>query len=66
MQYSFQFTSEQVNLILSGLGKLPAEVSFNMITLIQQEATKQEAAAEAAQEATVVADAEAGNSKKGS
>jgi len=46
MNYSFTFTMEQVNLILLGLGELPAKQSLNMIGYIQQEAAKQEQAAQ--------------------
>ena len=32
--YKFEFDENEVNLLLTGLGKLPAEMSYNMISKI--------------------------------
>ena len=37
----FEFDIEQVNVILSGLGELPAKVSMDLITSIHKQAEKQ-------------------------
>ena len=37
----FEFEVEQVNIILQGLGELPAKLSMNLITTIQTQAEKQ-------------------------
>ena len=37
----FDFDIEQVNVILSGLGELPAKVSMDLITSIHKQAEKQ-------------------------
>ena len=37
----FEFEVEQVNIILQGLGELPAKLSMNLITSIQKQAEKQ-------------------------
>ena len=34
--YKFEFTEKELNLILSGLGKLPADQSFHMINKIHR------------------------------
>jgi len=47
MNYGFTFTTEQVNLILLGLGELPAKQSLSLIQKIQIDATKQEQLAQA-------------------
>jgi hypothetical protein len=39
--FKFNFTENQVNLILSGLGKLPAELSLELILEIQKLAKQQ-------------------------
>lgn len=38
---NFTFTKDQTETILQGLGKLPAEVSLNLILNIQKEAMRQ-------------------------
>lgn len=42
MTYKFELTVEKINLILKGLGNLPAIESMNLILELQQEARKQE------------------------
>ena len=37
----FEFEVEQVNIILQGLGELPAKLSMGLITNIQKQAEKQ-------------------------
>ena len=37
----FEFEVEQVNIILQGLGELPAKHSMNIIARIQEDAAKQ-------------------------
>ncbi len=37
----FEFDVEQVNVILSGLGELPAKLSMDLITTIHKQAEKQ-------------------------
>ena len=37
----FEFDVDQVNVILSGLGELPAKVSMDLITSIHKQAEKQ-------------------------
>ena len=37
----FEFEVDQVNVILQGLGELPAKLSMNLITSIQKQAEKQ-------------------------
>ena len=37
----FEFEIDQVNVILQGLGELPAKLSMNLITSIQKQAEKQ-------------------------
>jgi hypothetical protein len=39
--FDFSFTEQEINLILSGLGKLPAEMSLKLILEIQKEASEQ-------------------------
>lgn len=39
--FTFTFTEQEINTILSGLGKLPAELSLNLILTIQKEAQDQ-------------------------
>jgi|LakMenEpi03Aug12_release.lakeMendotaPanAssembly.Ray.scaffolds.fasta_scaffold656499_3 hypothetical protein len=39
--FKFDFSEKQINLILSGLGKLPAEISFELILEIQKLAQNQ-------------------------
>ena len=39
--FEFNFTEQQVNLILGGLGKLPAEQSLELILEIQKKAGEQ-------------------------
>jgi hypothetical protein len=41
LNFDFTFTENQVNLILSGLGKLPAELSLELILNIQKKASEQ-------------------------
>jgi hypothetical protein len=41
LNFDFSFTEQEINLILSGLGKLPAEISLKLILEIQKEASKQ-------------------------
>lgn len=35
-KFKFEFTEQEVNLVLAGLGKLPAEVSLKLILEIQK------------------------------
>jgi len=37
----FEFEVDQVNIVLQGLGELPAKLSMNIITSIQKQAEKQ-------------------------
>jgi hypothetical protein len=37
----FEFEVDEVNIILQGLGELPAKLSMNLITSIQKQAEKQ-------------------------
>ena len=37
----FEFEVDQVNVILQGLGELPAKLSMNLISSIQKQAEKQ-------------------------
>jgi hypothetical protein len=39
--FEFNFNEQQVNLILNGLGKLPAEQSIELILEIKQKANEQ-------------------------
>ena len=39
--FEFNFSEQQVNLILNGLGKLPAEQSLELILEIQKKANEQ-------------------------
>ena len=39
--YSFEFTEQEANLILTALGELPAKASIGLITKLQVEAQKQ-------------------------
>lgn len=39
--FEFNFSEQQVNLILGGLGKLPAEQSLELILEIQKKANEQ-------------------------
>jgi hypothetical protein len=49
--YEFEFDENEVNLILAGLGKLPAELSYNMINRIHSTVSvKQEASADPGKE----------------
>lgn len=41
MKYNFELTEEQADLVVTGLGKLPAEQSMQVILLIQQQFLKQ-------------------------
>jgi len=41
MKYNLELTMEEVNTIVAGLGKLPAEQSFNLIIFLQNELEKQ-------------------------
>lgn len=41
MEFTFIVKEEEANLILKGLGKLPAEESMNLIIKINQDARKQ-------------------------
>jgi len=38
---NFKLTIEEVNLVLQGLGELPAKLSMNLITSIQNQAAPQ-------------------------
>ena len=44
--YKFELTEDQTNLILEGLGELPAKKSWWLIGTIRQQAQEQDAAAE--------------------
>ena len=37
----FEFEVDEVNIVLQGLGELPAKLSMNIITSIQKQAEKQ-------------------------
>lgn len=41
MMYKFEFTEKEANLILHGLGQLPAAQSFDLITKLKLEAERQ-------------------------
>ncbi len=41
MQFNFTFTEAEANLILQALGKLPAEMTMELILKLQTEAKKQ-------------------------
>lgn len=40
-KFKFEFTEQEVNLVLAGLGKLPAEASLKLILEVQKLATAQ-------------------------
>ena len=37
----FEFSVDEINIILQGLGELPAKLSMNIISRIQEDAAKQ-------------------------
>ena len=41
MELNFTLTLEEANVIMAGLGELPAKVSANLITKLQQQAAPQ-------------------------
>lgn len=41
MKIKLEFSVEEVNLIIQGLGEIPAKLSMNLIQRIQDEATEQ-------------------------
>jgi len=41
MEFEFKFSTEETNLIMQGLGKLPSEVSMDIIIKIQEEGQRQ-------------------------
>lgn len=41
MKIKLEFSVEEVNLILQGLGEIPAKLSMNLIQRIQDEASEQ-------------------------
>ena len=41
MVFKFEFTEQECNLLLKGLGELPAKESYQMIGKIQQESKEQ-------------------------
>ena len=47
--FTFEFTPEETNVLLSGLSELPAKTSFGLITKIQMQAQAQMQNAAAAQ-----------------
>ena len=57
----FEFTVEEVNVILAGLGKAPAEVSMYGIQLIQQQASPQVEAIKIAEAKELAKKGEAAN-----
>ena len=49
----FEFTIEQINTIMSALGRMPYEQVFQLVETIRQQAAPQFMAAQAAQETEV-------------
>lgn len=47
MTLKLELTAEEVNIVMAGLGKLPAEASFNLILKLQLEFNKQREVSEA-------------------
>jgi len=42
MDFTFNFTEQQVNLLLAGLGELPAKLSLSMIQEIHKQVQEQQ------------------------
>lgn len=51
-EFNFTFNVEELNLLLSGLGELPAKQSLQMINKIQQAVATQQKASSVEQETT--------------
>ena len=43
MKFTFELTADEANLVMAGLGKLPFEAVFNLVSKIQQQAQEQSA-----------------------
>lgn len=37
MKFKTEFTEQEINILVNGLGKLPAEISFNLIDRLKNE-----------------------------